>query len=275
MHTQTGRHGIPHASPTSPWYLQHSIERGDGAAGGLGLWRREEVTGTDRPHVALQPRSSPLPLPLRLASSLTGDLNHHAILLGDCVRHPTRQLAFMPSARRLRQPDRRGAARIHDLIGKPLELFTGPRIQRERHQVVQNLNNPQTTKLAPQRNPGSRRLTRQPIRQEHPLQPLSHDNTLMQPRLHCRLILTDRVTTSNPWVVREGTTNIVRHSSATSAGLSLGTAGMSLRNDGAPGTTRERSGLRGLAERLATVGATLDTVASGDEFVLEVHWEDA
>lgn len=80
------------------------------------------------------------------------------------------------------------------------------------------------------------------------------------------------------WVVREGTTNIVKHSSARSATLAFGASGMSLRNDGAlepTGTAKERSGLLGLAERLATGGATLDTIASGDEFTLEIHWETA
>ncbi|MFI6869240.1 sensor histidine kinase [Nocardia sp. NPDC050406] len=75
------------------------------------------------------------------------------------------------------------------------------------------------------------------------------------------------------WVVREGTTNIVEHSSATSAVLALGGAGMSLRNDRPHGPPGERSGLRGLAERLAPLGATLATTASDDEFVLEIHWE--
>ncbi|MFG1793199.1 sensor histidine kinase [Nocardia sp. NPDC049149] len=75
------------------------------------------------------------------------------------------------------------------------------------------------------------------------------------------------------WVVREGTTNIVEHSSATSATLALGDAGMSLRNDGPHGTPGERSGLRGLAERLAAIGATLDVLASPEEFILEIRWE--
>ncbi|MFF2086919.1 sensor histidine kinase [Nocardia sp. NPDC058176] len=75
------------------------------------------------------------------------------------------------------------------------------------------------------------------------------------------------------WVVREGTTNIVEHSSATTATLTLGAAGMSLRNNAPHGATGERSGLRGLAERLAAVGATLDVTASADEFILEIHWE--
>ncbi|MEV6559336.1 histidine kinase [Nocardia sp. NPDC051756] len=76
------------------------------------------------------------------------------------------------------------------------------------------------------------------------------------------------------WVVREGTTNIVEHSSATSAVLTLGDAGMSLRNDRPHGTPGERSGLRGLGERLAAIGATLETTATPEQFTLEIHWEN-
>ncbi|MFI6172258.1 sensor histidine kinase [Nocardia sp. NPDC051052] len=75
------------------------------------------------------------------------------------------------------------------------------------------------------------------------------------------------------WAVREGTTNIVEHSAATSAILTLGNAGMSLRNDCPHGTPGERSGLRGLGERLAAIGATLDVAASPEQFALEIHWE--
>ena len=77
------------------------------------------------------------------------------------------------------------------------------------------------------------------------------------------------------WVVREGTTNIVRHSSARSATLTLGPAGMSLRNDGASGEINERSGLLGLAERLAAHGATLETSTDGDTFTLQITWAAA
>ncbi|MFE1595515.1 sensor histidine kinase [Nocardia sp. NPDC058705] len=76
------------------------------------------------------------------------------------------------------------------------------------------------------------------------------------------------------WVVREGTTNIVEHSAATTATLTLGGSGMSLRNDRPHGAIGERSGLRGLGERLAAVGATLDVTTSSDEFALEIHWEN-
>ncbi|GEM30215.1 sensor histidine kinase [Nocardia neocaledoniensis NBRC 108232] len=75
------------------------------------------------------------------------------------------------------------------------------------------------------------------------------------------------------WVVREGTTNIVEHSAASVATLALGDAGMSLRNDRPHAAIGERSGLRGLGERLAAVGATLDVTATGDQFALEIHWE--
>lgn len=75
------------------------------------------------------------------------------------------------------------------------------------------------------------------------------------------------------WAVREGTTNIVRHSSATVATLAFGDAGLFLRNDRPHGSPGERSGLNGLAERLEPLGATLGTCSSRDEFVLEIHWE--
>lgn len=77
------------------------------------------------------------------------------------------------------------------------------------------------------------------------------------------------------WVVREGTTNIVKHSTAISATLTLGPAGMSLHNDGVVGPVREQSGLRGLAERLAVSGARLEAGPSGDGFLLQIHWENS
>lgn len=75
------------------------------------------------------------------------------------------------------------------------------------------------------------------------------------------------------WVVREGTTNIVRHSSATVATLALGAEGMSLRNDAPRGAPGRASGQRGLAERLAAVGATMTTSSSDGTYVLDVRWE--
>ncbi|GAC68443.1 sensor histidine kinase [Gordonia soli] len=82
------------------------------------------------------------------------------------------------------------------------------------------------------------------------------------------------------WVVREGTTNIVKHSSASYARLTLGTAAMTLTNDGAadasiPSSGELSSGLRGLDERLGAVGAELDIATAGDTFTLQIRWEKA
>lgn len=83
------------------------------------------------------------------------------------------------------------------------------------------------------------------------------------------------------WVVREGVTNIVRHSDAREAridlaDLSVGAGGgarelaLTVTNDGVRGAaaTGGGSGLVGLRERLAGVGGALDAAAHGDRFVL-------
>jgi two-component system, NarL family, sensor histidine kinase DesK len=75
------------------------------------------------------------------------------------------------------------------------------------------------------------------------------------------------------WVTREGTTNIVKHARATTAVLAFGGSGMSLRNDGVHAAMNETSGLRGLAERVAQVGAGLRTRRTEEEFVLEIVWD--
>ena len=74
------------------------------------------------------------------------------------------------------------------------------------------------------------------------------------------------------WVVREATTNVLRHSEARSCTIRLTTATdaavLSVDNDGVPdaateaggvGTEGPGSGLDGLAERLAALGGSLDT----------------
>lgn len=75
------------------------------------------------------------------------------------------------------------------------------------------------------------------------------------------------------WVVREGTTNIVKHSSARTATLTLGAEGMSLRNDAIRSAAGAPSGQLGLSERLAAVGASMTTATLDDIYVLEVRWE--
>lgn len=83
------------------------------------------------------------------------------------------------------------------------------------------------------------------------------------------------------WVVREATTNVLRHSNATHVQLSLARdasgATLTVTNDGLP----ERrpagagSGLAGLAERLAEVDGTLDAGAHRDRWRLRAHVDAA
>jgi two-component system sensor histidine kinase DesK len=60
------------------------------------------------------------------------------------------------------------------------------------------------------------------------------------------------------WVVREGGTNVLKHSAATTCAITIERGVLEMRNDGvkepfsAPG-----SGLRGLSERLTTAGGSL------------------
>ncbi|WP_165985485.1 sensor histidine kinase [Streptomyces sp. YIM 98790] len=75
------------------------------------------------------------------------------------------------------------------------------------------------------------------------------------------------------WVVREGATNVLRHSEATNCAIVLGSADgrvrLTLENDGAHGTPGEGrpaagSGLPGLRERLTALGGALSTDRTGD-----------
>lgn len=80
------------------------------------------------------------------------------------------------------------------------------------------------------------------------------------------------------WVVREGTTNIVKHSTAAQAVLTLGPSGLVLRNDGArlpAGEEGAPSGIDGLRGRLRAVGADVGAGRDGAEFVLTATWEAA
>lgn len=68
------------------------------------------------------------------------------------------------------------------------------------------------------------------------------------------------------WVVREATTNVVRHSGATQCEIELstvdGAAHLAVRDDGgfpAGGVARPGNGLRGLSERLRAAGGSLHT----------------
>jgi two-component system sensor histidine kinase DesK len=75
------------------------------------------------------------------------------------------------------------------------------------------------------------------------------------------------------WTIREGVTNVVRHSAARRCEIELTADRVVIRNDGVATAHRhadEGHGLRGLRERADAVGARLRAVRSGGEFILEV-----
>jgi two-component system sensor histidine kinase DesK len=81
-------------------------------------------------------------------------------------------------------------------------------------------------------------------------------------------------------VVREGTTNVLRHATATTVRLALtrDTTGvtLTLTNDGAgDGPGAVGSGLAGLTERLDEVGGTLRSAVSDGRWTLAAHVDPA
>jgi two-component system sensor histidine kinase DesK len=73
------------------------------------------------------------------------------------------------------------------------------------------------------------------------------------------------------WTVREGVTNVIRHSAARSCEIVLTPTSAEIRDDGrGPGSCVDGSGLTGLRERSAAAGATLITRALEPGFSLQV-----
>lgn len=71
------------------------------------------------------------------------------------------------------------------------------------------------------------------------------------------------------WVVREGATNILRHSEATRCRIEVTHDSLRITNNRPrTSTSTDGTGLAGLAERLAAVGGTLDTTGDSDEFTV-------
>ncbi|MER5420038.1 sensor histidine kinase [Streptosporangium roseum] len=72
------------------------------------------------------------------------------------------------------------------------------------------------------------------------------------------------------WAVREGVTNVIRHSGARACEIRLDGAILEIHDDGrGPGGSGNGNGLRGLAERAVALGGTLETSAA-DGFLLRV-----
>jgi two-component system, NarL family, sensor histidine kinase DesK len=75
------------------------------------------------------------------------------------------------------------------------------------------------------------------------------------------------------WVVREATTNVVRHAAARTCRIAARSQAVEVRNDGrTPVDVVAGSGLSGLAERVAAAGGTLWTGAEGEWFVVRASF---
>lgn len=73
------------------------------------------------------------------------------------------------------------------------------------------------------------------------------------------------------WAVREGVTNVIRYSGAKRCDIVLTEDCVEIRDDGrGPGASREGSGLTGLRERAAAVGAVVTTRSLSPGFSLQV-----
>ncbi len=72
------------------------------------------------------------------------------------------------------------------------------------------------------------------------------------------------------WVLRESVTNVVRHSRASTVVIELGPKGITVSDDGAGCTGAEGNGLRGMRERVAGAGGTLEVSASAPGTRVEV-----
>ncbi|MFI6595243.1 histidine kinase [Nonomuraea sp. NPDC050536] len=72
------------------------------------------------------------------------------------------------------------------------------------------------------------------------------------------------------WVVREGATNVLKHSTATRIAIRIDGGVLEMRNDGLAGpVSGQGSGLRGLSERIAGAGGSLSAAPTdGGEFLL-------
>lgn len=77
------------------------------------------------------------------------------------------------------------------------------------------------------------------------------------------------------WFVREATTNVVKHSQATSVELELAAGGVVISNDGVGGYTGPLRGLDALRRRAAAHGASVQIVREGEHFTVRLSLKEA
>ncbi|WP_062134500.1 sensor histidine kinase [Demequina aestuarii] len=71
-------------------------------------------------------------------------------------------------------------------------------------------------------------------------------------------------------VLREGTTNILRHPAARRVSITIAADALTINNDGATGPSRPERGLAALRERVAQSGGALDVAHEADVFTLSL-----
>jgi len=76
-------------------------------------------------------------------------------------------------------------------------------------------------------------------------------------------------------VVREATTNLLRHAQAEHVRVEMGPDSVRITNDGATDATQELRGLARLGERFAALGGTLETSRAGRTFVTSARGSGA
>ena len=74
-------------------------------------------------------------------------LDQGAVVGGDRIGHPSGQLGLLCRGSELADPDRRLAARLHHLIGKPLQLLAVARVERKRGESVEDLRGAEPPQL--------------------------------------------------------------------------------------------------------------------------------
>lgn len=77
------------------------------------------------------------------------------------------------------------------------------------------------------------------------------------------------------WLVREATTNVLRHSDATTVDLYLSDTDVRMTNDGASGAVGRLSGLGALRQRADAAGAALQVNCEGEHFTVRLLLESA
>lgn len=77
------------------------------------------------------------------------------------------------------------------------------------------------------------------------------------------------------WLVREATTNVLRHSDATTVDLYLSDTDVRMTNDGASGSVGRLSGLGALRQRADAAGAALQVNCEGEHFTVRLLLESA